>query len=44
MIFDFHIENMIINIFSFLKSKTKINSIFISSDNKNYKEKIASKS
>lgn len=43
MIFNFHIEHMITNIFSFLKSKTKIRSIFISSDNKNYKEDIKRK-
>jgi hypothetical protein len=43
MIFDFQIENMIKNLNNFIKSKSKINNVFISSDNKYYKEKIIKK-
>ena len=43
MIFDFHIDNMITNIISFKKSITNFNNVFISSDNKYYKEKLQKK-
>jgi hypothetical protein len=38
MIFDFQIKNMIKNINNFIKLKSKINNIFISSDDKFYKK------
>jgi len=40
MIFDFQIKHMIKHLLSFVKSKTKINNFFISSDNKYYYQKI----
>ena len=40
MIFDFQIKHMIKHLLSFVKSKTKINNFFISSDNKYYNLKI----
>jgi len=40
MIFDFQIKQMISNLSSFIQSKTNINNIFISSDDKSYKDKI----
>ncbi len=40
MIFDFQIKQMISNLSSFIQSKTNINNIFISSDDKFYKDKI----
>jgi hypothetical protein len=40
MIFDFQIEHMIKNLINFIHSKSKINSVFISSDDGFYKEKI----
>ena len=43
MIFDFQVRHMIKNLLSFVKSKTKINKFFITSDNKYYKEKIYNK-
>ena len=39
MIFDFQIKHMIKHLLSFVKSKTKINNFFISSDNKYYNQK-----
>jgi hypothetical protein len=40
MIFDFQINRMIKNLINFVNSKTKINNVFICSDDKFYKEKI----
>lgn len=40
MIFDFQIEHMIKNLINFINSKSKINNVFISSDNRFYREKI----
>ena len=43
MIFDFQIEHMINNLIYFINSKSKINKVFVSSDNRLYKEKIIKK-
>jgi hypothetical protein len=40
MIFDFQINNMIKNLIDFIRSKTKIDNIFICSDDKFYREKV----
>lgn len=40
MIFDFQINRMIKNLINFVNSKTKINNVFICSDDKFYKKKI----
>ena len=40
MIFDFQIDHMIKNLLKFIKQCSNIKNIFISSDNKYYKEKI----
>ena len=43
MIFDFQIHHMIRNLLNFIRTNTKIHNVFISSDNKYYKELIFKK-
>ena len=43
MIFDFQINNMLNNLQNFINSKSKINNLFICSDDKYIKEKILNK-
>ena len=39
MIFDFHINNMIKNVFNFIRSKKLVKKVFICSDDNFYKKK-----